>query len=108
MLIVGDFSLENFKRDIVIEMQNQELKRISSLHPAYMPLQYPLLFPYGKRGFQLGVRYKNIGASSKRTRTTMTMQDFYCYHFHYRPDQPNPFLSMGSYQVRLRLMPAPV
>jgi hypothetical protein len=47
MLVVGDFSLDNFKRDIIIEIRNQELKRISSLHPAYIPLQYPFLFPYG-------------------------------------------------------------
>jgi hypothetical protein len=47
MLVVGDFSLDNFKRDIIIETRNEELKRILSLHPAYMALQYPLLFPYG-------------------------------------------------------------
>jgi hypothetical protein len=23
------------------------------------------------------------------------MQDYYCYQFHYRPDQPNPFLAYG-------------
>jgi hypothetical protein len=94
-MLVGDFSLENFKRDIIIETRNQELKGISSLHLAYMALQYPLLFPYGERGFQLGVRYNNIVSSSQRTRTTMTMQDFYCYHFHYKPYQPNLFLSYG-------------
>jgi hypothetical protein len=47
-MLVGDFSLENFKRDIIIETRNQELKGISSLHLAYMALQYPLLFPYGE------------------------------------------------------------
>jgi hypothetical protein len=51
MLIVGDFSLHTFKHDIIIETKNRELKRISSLHPAFMPLHYPLLFPYGERGF---------------------------------------------------------
>jgi hypothetical protein len=29
----------------------------------------------------------------EKTRTNITMQDYYCYQFHYRPDQPNPFLS---------------
>jgi hypothetical protein len=55
MLIVGNFSLDNFKHNICIETRNQELKRISSLHPAYMVLQYSLLFPYGERDFQIGV-----------------------------------------------------
>jgi CRISPR/Cas system type I-B associated protein Csh2 (Cas7 group RAMP superfamily) len=44
MLVVGDCSLDTFKRDIVIETRNKELKRISELHPAYMALQYPLLW----------------------------------------------------------------
>jgi hypothetical protein len=38
MLIVGDFSLDTFRGDIVIETRNKELKRISELHPAYMAL----------------------------------------------------------------------
>jgi hypothetical protein len=79
MLVVGDFSLVNFKRDIIIETRNEELKRISSLHPAYMSLQYPLLVPYGERGFQIGVHYNGILNTSQRTRTTMTMQDYYCF-----------------------------
>jgi hypothetical protein len=29
----------------------------------------------------------------EKTRTNITMQDYYCDQFHYRPDQPNPFLS---------------
>jgi hypothetical protein len=44
MLVVGDCSLDTFKRDIVVETRNKELKRISELHPAYMALQYPLLW----------------------------------------------------------------
>jgi hypothetical protein len=38
MLVCGDLSLDTFKRDIIIQKHNKDLKRISSLHPAYMPL----------------------------------------------------------------------
>jgi hypothetical protein len=55
MLVVRDFSLDTFKRDIIIETRNKELKRISELHPAYMALQYPLIFPIGEQGLQVGV-----------------------------------------------------
>jgi hypothetical protein len=95
MLLIGDFSLETFKRDIIIETRNSELKRISALHPAYMALQYPLLFPYGERGFQIGVMYSGIQNRQANSRVHMTMQDYYCYQFHYKPGQPNPFLSYG-------------
>jgi len=51
MLVVGDFTLDTFQRDIVVQPRSGHLEHISSLHPAFMALQYPLLFPYGERGF---------------------------------------------------------
>ena len=44
VLIVGDEHTGN-KRDIIIGKQSGTLKRINELHPAYLPLQYPLLCP---------------------------------------------------------------
>ena len=38
MLVVGDFSLDTFQRDIVIQIHSGELQQISSLHPSYMAL----------------------------------------------------------------------
>lgn len=64
-LIVGDFSLENAKRDIIVQSIPGPL-HVSSLHPAYMALQYPLLFPYGERGFQLGYKFKRGRLESYR------------------------------------------
>ncbi|RCV17669.1 hypothetical protein SETIT_3G238100v2 [Setaria italica] len=87
MLIVGDLSLENNKRDIIVSNRNKGLQRISIFHPAYMPLQYPLLFPYGERGFQLGINYYE--------EATINMHEFFKYHVHYRLDQPNPYLCYG-------------
>lgn len=95
MLVVGDFSLDTFKRDIVIETHGRDLKRISSLHPVFMPLQYPLLFPYGERGFQVGVLYNGINSIDANKRQYMTMQEYFCYQFHYRKNQRNPYLCYG-------------
>ncbi|KAM0840853.1 hypothetical protein ACQ4PT_059380 [Festuca glaucescens] len=88
-LVVGDFTPESSCRDIVIQDTADRLQQVSFLHPAFMSLQYPLLFPYAERGFQLDIPYRDAG---DRTRVTMTMQDYYCYLCHYRPDQPNPYL----------------
>lgn len=43
-------------RDIIICLKNDQLKRICELHPAYDPLQYPLLFPTGNTGWSLAVK----------------------------------------------------
>jgi hypothetical protein len=59
MLVVGDCSLDTFKRDIVVETRNKELKRISELHPAYMALQYPLLWCILQQCNQEEQKWKN-------------------------------------------------
>lgn len=97
ILIVGELNLENYKRDIIVQNKNNGLQRISIFHPAYMALQYPLLFPYGERGFQLGIPYynSNTNKKSKKTGSTITVHEYYKYHMHYRPNQPNPYLCYG-------------
>jgi len=97
IVIVGDLNVENYKRDIIISNKNKGLQRICIFHPAYMPLQYPLLFPYGERGFQLGIAYqkKETKKNMKTKRTTVTMHEFFKYHMHFRPNQPNPYLCYG-------------
>ncbi|CAH1447378.1 unnamed protein product [Lactuca virosa] len=59
-LIPGDGSPIQ-SRDVLIEDRGDgTVRRISELHPSFMALQYPLLFPYGEDGFHL-----NIPLSSK-------------------------------------------
>lgn len=103
MLVVGDFTLDTFQRDIVIQTRSGQLQQISTLHPAFMALQYPLLFPYGERGFQIGVSYRGVTSDGKKKRTKMTMQDYYCHAFHYRRNQPNPFLCYGSLSTQAKI-----
>jgi len=97
MLVVGDLSLEKYKRDIIVSTKQRGLQRITIFHPAYMALQYPLLFSYGERGFQLGIPYyeDQNNATNNKKRKNVTMHEYYKYHMHYRPGQPNPFLSYG-------------
>jgi hypothetical protein len=99
MLIVGDFSLDTFKRDIVIETRSNELKRISSLHLAYMALQYPLLFPFGERGFQVGILHNDLSLTENNARRNMIMQEYYWYQFHYRKISPIHICVMVYYQA---------
>jgi hypothetical protein len=61
-LIDGEFTANTPSRDIVVHNKTDGLQQVSFLHPAFMPLQYPLLFPYAERGFQLNVPH--IGSSS--------------------------------------------
>jgi len=96
MLVVGDFSPDAFERDIIVQTRSGDLKQISALHPAFMALQYPLLFPFAERGFQTGVLYAGTRPTQQNSYTKVTMQDYFCYMFHYRKKQPNPYLCYGA------------
>ncbi|KAL5179993.1 Replication factor A protein 1 [Glycine soja] len=64
-LIVGDFH-PGSKRDIIVETQNGELQRIHELHPSYLPLQYPILFPYGEDGYRAYILHRYTMVESER------------------------------------------
>ena len=57
-LIVGDEHSAD-KRDIIIEKQSVPLKRIHELHPTYLPLQYPFLYPKGEDGYIVDIPHKD-------------------------------------------------
>lgn len=103
MLVVGDFSLDTYQRDIIVQARSGQLRHISSLHPAFMALQYPLLFPYGERGYQVGVVYDGMTVAGKNARVKVTMQDFFRHGFHYRKNQPNPFLCYGALSTQAKV-----
>ncbi|KAK1361035.1 hypothetical protein POM88_045509 [Heracleum sosnowskyi] len=42
-------------RDIIVQYKQGGLQRITELHPCFMSLQYPLLFPRGEDGYRLAV-----------------------------------------------------
>ncbi|XP_021992293.1 uncharacterized protein LOC110889094 [Helianthus annuus] len=78
-LIVGDIgdSLEN--RDIIVETKSGGLQRISELHPSYLALQYPLLFPYGDDCYRIDIPHRGVTPSTSTKRTYVTMREFFAY-----------------------------
>jgi hypothetical protein len=91
-IIVGDFSAKKYKFDVLVYDKDHGLHQVSPLHPSYMALQYPLLFPYGERGFHLGIKYNNYDGIGRKY---VTMQEFFRYRMHYRLNEPNPFTCYG-------------
>lgn len=71
------------KRDIILEKKSGKLKRINELHPCYLPLQYPLIFPYGEDGFRLGIQNGYTG-SKKTKKPNITMREFFSFRIQVR------------------------
>ncbi|VAH01467.1 unnamed protein product [Triticum turgidum subsp. durum] len=85
-LIVGEQTGENVGRDIIVENKDKQLQRISELHPSFMSMQYPLLFPYGEDGFRPEIKLeKTKGGEGKRKH--VTMMQYYAYRIQQRVNQ---------------------
>lgn len=97
-LIHSDFFIGDNTRDIILHTRTGKLHRISELHAAYFPLQYPLMFPYGEDGFRLGINigFVDLGGRKKKnvtmceifayriqTRGTMSLWSFLCLEVYF-------------------------
>ncbi|GJW08505.1 hypothetical protein Tco_1570928 [Tanacetum coccineum] len=85
-LIVGDFDTFKNKRDIVLHKHSGSTKRISELHVSYLPLQYPLLFPYAEDGYRTDIFHKGVTdftPTNKKTR--VSMHEWFAYRIQDRP-----------------------
>ncbi|KAF1862352.1 hypothetical protein Lal_00026883 [Lupinus albus] len=74
VLIVGDIDLTS-QRDIIMETQSGQLKRINELHASYLAFQYPLLFPYGEDGYRHDVCHRDRLSSQCRKRNRVTKNE---------------------------------
>jgi hypothetical protein len=54
-IIPGDGINADNSRDIILHQVGGALQRIYETHPAYTPLHYVLLFPYGECGWHIGI-----------------------------------------------------
>ena len=85
-LIVGDFDSSTNQRDIILHFKEGGLKRISELHPSYLALQYPLLFPYAEDGYRTDIYHFGItDKTSTDKRTRVTMREYFAYRLQERP-----------------------
>nr|GEU47534.1 hypothetical protein [Tanacetum cinerariifolium] len=58
--IVGDIEQALDERDIVVESRNGDVEQINVLHPKFLSLQYPLLFPYGEDGYHMEILHRDV------------------------------------------------
>jgi hypothetical protein len=94
-LIIDDFSAETNRFDVIVQKNAGYFQRVSPLNPSLMALQYPLLFPHASMGYHLGIKYQNVNGASYGRRQNVTILQYYCYRFHYRLGEPNPFTCCG-------------
>ncbi|KAF8397618.1 hypothetical protein HHK36_016538 [Tetracentron sinense] len=91
-LILGDGTEDAEYRDIIVCTTEGYLKRINEMHPSYMPLQYPLLFPYGEDGWRKNIP---ITVSPSHSRKTVSIREFYAFRLQFRSTEGTTLLQGG-------------
>ncbi|XP_019175634.1 PREDICTED: uncharacterized protein LOC109170955 [Ipomoea nil] len=86
-LIVGDIDPYMGQRDIIVESRSRVLKRISELNPAYLPLQYPILFPYGEDGFREDIHFATQGTKQDFSRKSVSQREYFAFRIHERSNE---------------------
>jgi len=97
-LIVKDPATGSYGRDIVLEYKDMRPKRVSEIHPKFMAMQYPLLFPYGEDGFRPGIKYKEKGISNSKK--YISMLEYYAYRLQQRSNQSMLMLMSGNLSMQ--------
>ena len=82
-------------RDIVIQTKGGAFSRVSVLHPCYMSLQYPLLFPRGEDGYRTDILHAGVSCKSENKRDLVSIREYYCYRIHYRDMEGHSLIGGG-------------
>ncbi|XP_063945878.1 uncharacterized protein LOC108212277 [Daucus carota subsp. sativus] len=85
-VMVGSTSNTTPVHDITIEPKFGKLQRVSYIHPKFMALQYPLLFPNGEDGYHDKIPFQSADLSNLKVRDFISMKDYYAYRFQIRPN----------------------
>ncbi|XVF71905.1 hypothetical protein PTKIN_Ptkin12aG0077500 [Pterospermum kingtungense] len=101
-LIVGDFDDLASHRDIIVEDKCLGLQRISDLHPAFMAMQYPILFPYGEDGFHLDIKYRSVVGRRQTKRGSVTAREYYAFVIQQRLGQGATLIKGGLFDALAR------
>lgn len=92
LVVDNDFANE---RDIVAEDRQFGLKHISDLHPCFMSLQYPLLFPHGEDGYRINIKHRIENSSEDRRKSTVSQREYYSFRTQYRAHEGHTLLLGG-------------
>ncbi|XP_040362560.1 uncharacterized protein LOC112168203 isoform X2 [Rosa chinensis] len=94
-LVVGDIGEYNSNKDLIIESKNGQLHRISRIHPKYMSLQYPILFPYGEDGYKPDLPMQQIIGDYRKKRQRISMRAYITYQIQDRINEVSTLLKGG-------------
>ncbi|XP_071695262.1 uncharacterized protein [Rutidosis leptorrhynchoides] len=91
-LVIGDIDGTTDKRDIILDSRSKGLKRISELHPSYLALQYPILFPYAEDGYRPEIFHKGVEIEDATGHSKLTIREFFAFRLQKRVNETSLIL----------------
>ena len=96
LILPGDGTKTSGMRDVIVRFKSSDaLMQINECHPAYLPLHYVLLFPYGELGWEPGLKQWDTDAG-KWLETRITQFQFFCYRLFQRCTEYSTILRGGK------------
>ena len=95
-LIVGDIDLDFGVRDIIVDSKYGPPKRINELHASYLPLQYPLLFPYGEDGYRDDIKHREETLAQTKKRKNLSIREFFAFRLMTRDHEISMLLNANK------------
>ena len=95
-LIVGNEGSDIQVRDIVLQTSDGGVQHINELHPSYLPLQYPLLFPFGEDGYRDDIKHSEEALIESNSRKRVSIQEYLSYRIMLRPTQMSTIIHAGK------------
>jgi hypothetical protein len=84
-MVVGELGDGEDGRDIVVHKTYGFLKRLHETHAKYIPLQYPLLFPFCEDRYQEKIELNSLTSSfSEKKRVRVSMREFVAFRIQER------------------------
>lgn len=81
--------------EIILHLKgSRALQIINECHPAYLPLHYVLLYPYGELGWEPGMVHWDVDLD-KPTDTRLTQMEYYIYRLFQRRGEYSTILRAG-------------
>ncbi|XP_071704334.1 uncharacterized protein [Rutidosis leptorrhynchoides] len=91
-LVIGDIDGTTDKRDIILDSRSKGLKRISELHPSYLALQYPILFPHAEDGYRPEIFHKGVEIEDATGHSKLTIREFFAFRLQKRVNETSLIL----------------
>ncbi|GAU22698.1 hypothetical protein TSUD_138210 [Trifolium subterraneum] len=83
-LIVGDFEDLEIGRDIIVNDKRFGLTRIHETHVLFLPLQYPLMFPWGENGWEPNIPLRKTKEALNEKEERVKIREFMAFRIQER------------------------